>query len=74
MLTEAAVNGKVDTLEGLKENIIVGRLIPAGTGRMMTKVRQVASKRDELILEAREVAPIREVEAVLEDLSGQMAE
>jgi DNA-directed RNA polymerase subunit beta' len=74
VLTEAAVNGKVDTLEGLKENIIVGRLIPAGTGRMMTKVRQVASKRDELILEAREVAPIREVEAVLEDLSGQMAE
>jgi DNA-directed RNA polymerase subunit beta' len=32
VLTEAAVNGKVDPLEGLKENIIVGRLIPAGTG------------------------------------------
>ena len=32
VLTEAAVNGKVDTLEGLKENVIVGRLIPAGTG------------------------------------------
>ena len=31
-LTEAAVNGKVDTLDGLKENVIVGRLIPAGTG------------------------------------------
>jgi DNA-directed RNA polymerase subunit beta' len=39
VLTEAAVNGKVDTLEGLKENIIVGRLIPAGTGRMMNKVQ-----------------------------------
>ena len=36
MLTDAAVNGKVDTLEGLKENVIVGRLIPAGTGGMMT--------------------------------------
>ena len=36
MLTEAAVNGKVDTLDGLKENVIVGRLIPAGTGGMMT--------------------------------------
>jgi DNA-directed RNA polymerase subunit beta' len=32
VLTEAAVNGKIDTLEGLKENVIVGRLIPAGTG------------------------------------------
>ena len=32
VLTEAAVQGKVDPLEGLKENIIVGRLIPAGTG------------------------------------------
>ena len=35
VLTEAAVNGKDDTLEGLKENVIVGRLIPAGTGAMM---------------------------------------
>jgi len=32
VLTEAAVNGKVDDLRGLKENVIVGRLIPAGTG------------------------------------------
>jgi DNA-directed RNA polymerase subunit beta' len=46
VLTEAAVNGKVDTLEGLKENVIVGRLIPAGTGGTMTKLRQVANKRD----------------------------
>ena len=38
MLTEAAVNGKVDTLEGLKENVIVGRLIPAGTGAAMTRI------------------------------------
>jgi DNA-directed RNA polymerase subunit beta' len=53
VLTEAAVNGKVDTLEGLKENVIVGRLIPAGTGGMMSKIRQVASRRDELILEER---------------------
>ena len=33
VLTDAAVNGKVDPLVGLKENVIVGRLIPAGTGR-----------------------------------------
>ena len=32
MLTEAAINGKVDHLRGLKENVIMGRLIPAGTG------------------------------------------
>jgi DNA-directed RNA polymerase subunit beta' len=31
-LNEAAVSGKVDTLDGLKENVIVGKKIPAGTG------------------------------------------
>jgi DNA-directed RNA polymerase subunit beta' len=54
VLTEAAVNGKIDTLEGLKENVIVGRLIPAGTGAMMNALREVAVKRDALILEERE--------------------
>jgi len=34
VLTEAAISGKVDHLRGLKENVIMGRLIPAGTGRM----------------------------------------
>ena len=32
MLTEAAISGRVDHLRGLKENVIMGRLIPAGTG------------------------------------------
>jgi DNA-directed RNA polymerase subunit beta' len=50
VLTEAAVNGKADTLEGLKENVIVGRLIPAGTGAAMSKLRRVAAMRDEMIL------------------------
>ena len=53
VLTEAAVQGKIDPLEGLKENIIVGRLIPAGTGGTIGRVRQVAQHRDELILEER---------------------
>lgn len=53
VLTEAAVNGKVDTLDGLKENVIVGRLIPAGTGGLMTRLREIATKRDALILEER---------------------
>jgi DNA-directed RNA polymerase subunit beta' len=54
VLTEAAVNGKIDTLDGLKENVIVGRLIPAGTGAMMTEMREVAGKRDRMILAERE--------------------
>jgi DNA-directed RNA polymerase subunit beta' len=51
VLTEAAVVGKVDTLEGLKENVIVGRLIPAGTGGMLARYKQIAEKRDNLIIE-----------------------
>ncbi len=47
VLTEAATAGKVDTLNGLKENVIVGRLIPAGTGSVMNKLRQVAARRDQ---------------------------
>jgi DNA-directed RNA polymerase subunit beta' len=54
VLTEASVNGKADTLDGLKENVIVGRLIPAGTGAIMNQIREVALKRDALILEERE--------------------
>jgi DNA-directed RNA polymerase subunit beta' len=71
VLTEAAVNGKQDTLEGLKENVIVGRLIPAGTGAMMSKIRQVAGHRDELILDARRASSTAgEADPMLEDMSG----
>jgi DNA-directed RNA polymerase subunit beta' len=49
VLTEAAVHGKVDTLEGLKENVIVGRLIPAGTGGAISRIRRIASERDKAI-------------------------
>ena len=51
VLTDAATQGKIDTLDGLKENVIVGRLIPAGTGGMLARYRQIAEKRDTLILE-----------------------
>jgi DNA-directed RNA polymerase subunit beta' len=54
VLTDAAVNGKADTLDGLKENVIVGRLIPAGTGGMLRELRKIATKRDDMI--AREKA------------------
>lgn len=50
VLTEAAVNGKVDSLFGLKENVIVGRLIPAGTGAYMHKIKKLAADRDRDIL------------------------
>ncbi|MEL6322956.1 MAG: DNA-directed RNA polymerase subunit beta' [Pseudomonadota bacterium] len=53
VLTEAALQGKVDTLEGLKENVIVGRLIPAGTGGSMRRYRKVAGERDTRLREAR---------------------
>ena len=46
VLTEAAVNGKMDALEGLKENVIVGRLIPAGTGAVVNRLKAVAAQRD----------------------------
>jgi DNA-directed RNA polymerase subunit beta' len=46
VLTEAATAGKVDTLAGLKENVIVGRLIPAGTGSVMNRLRALAAQRD----------------------------
>jgi DNA-directed RNA polymerase subunit beta' len=53
VLTEAAVSGKVDDLVGLKENVIVGRLIPAGTGAMLTRMKEVAHQRDKDIQDAR---------------------
>ena len=46
VLTEASVQGKRDKLVGLKENVIVGRLIPAGTGGATQKVRRIAAERD----------------------------
>ncbi len=50
VLTEAAISGRVDYLRGLKENVIMGRLIPAGTG--MEYYRNVDIERDETIGEA----------------------
>jgi DNA-directed RNA polymerase subunit beta' len=55
VLTEAAVAGKIDTLTGLKENVIVGRLIPAGTGAQVMKLKKIAVERDK-VLEAQNAA------------------
>ena len=51
VLTEAAVQGKRDKLVGLKENVIVGRLIPAGTGGAIQKIRRIAAERDLKVIE-----------------------
>ena len=53
VLTEASVQGKRDKLVGLKENVIVGRLIPAGTGGAALRVRRIASARDKVVIDAR---------------------
>ncbi|MFV2054736.1 DNA-directed RNA polymerase subunit beta' [Aliiroseovarius sp. YM-037] len=53
VLTEASVQGKRDKLVGLKENVIVGRLIPAGTGGATQSVRKIAQDRDNVVIEAR---------------------
>ena len=46
VLTEAAISGRIDQLSGLKENVIVGRLIPAGTGAFMNRMRELAAVKD----------------------------
>jgi DNA-directed RNA polymerase subunit beta' len=47
VLTEAAIMGKRDELRGLKENVIVGRLIPAGTGMAYHQARKVKDEMDD---------------------------
>ena len=59
VLTEAATHGKADNLIGLKENVIVGRLVPAGTGAVVNRMKRVAADRDREFLakqEARQAA------------------
>jgi DNA-directed RNA polymerase subunit beta' len=73
VLTEAAVAGKRDTLDGLKENVIVGRLIPAGTGGMINRIRQIAMKRDDLIIDAQRRAQNVDDNALLTDMSQAQA-
>ncbi|WP_193368125.1 DNA-directed RNA polymerase subunit beta' [Pelagibius marinus] len=58
VLTEAATHGKEDRLIGLKENVIVGRLIPAGTGSVMNRLKRIAAARDRELIEEREQAAL----------------
>ena len=75
VLTEAAVAGKIDTLQGLKENVIVGRLIPAGTGGTIAQIRRIASARDDLIVdEHRKASGGEKANAMLSDMTRPAAE
>jgi DNA-directed RNA polymerase subunit beta' len=51
VLTDAAIKGKVDYLKGLKENVIVGRLIPAGTGHTKIRWQKIAEAKDKALSE-----------------------
>ncbi len=68
VLTEAAINGKVDYLRGLKENVIMGRLIPAGTG--MEFYRRVKIAGEDIV----EEEPVPEEEVSLSDGLGEYSD
>ena len=85
VLTEAAIHGKVDHLEGLKENVIIGKLIPAGTGRDFDRessrmIRDVADELVEIRREANRALEEAKEEAtrlpddVLGDVDGREAD
>jgi DNA-directed RNA polymerase subunit beta' len=63
VLTDASVHGKTDTLEGLKENVIVGRLIPAGTGAYLRSLQRIAGQRDDALTASREAELAASIEA-----------
>lgn len=67
VLTEAAINGKVDPLVGLKENVLIGKLIPAGTGmKVYQDVKLDTEKADTLMFEE------LEAEAAVEDSEDEI--
>ncbi|MEL6170033.1 MAG: DNA-directed RNA polymerase subunit beta' [Pseudomonadota bacterium] len=71
VLTEASVQGKRDKLVGLKENVIVGRLIPAGTGGATQRVRRIAQERDtKVVEEARQAAEAMAIAAPMDGFEG----
>ncbi len=75
VLTEAAVSGKKDDLEGLKENVIVGRLVPVGTGSYVSRLRRIAAARDlEMDRLDAEAAAQKEAEAQAAALAAPAAE
>ncbi|MBQ4839223.1 DNA-directed RNA polymerase subunit beta' [Pseudoalteromonas luteoviolacea] len=72
VLTEAAVNGKSDELRGLKENVIVGRLIPAGTGFAYHQERINRRKESELPVEEQTVSAEEASQALTDALNADL--
>jgi len=60
-------------LQGLKENVIVGRLIPAGTGAAMDRFKEIAAERDREILQSRQAEALPD-ETVAVDDGGETAD
>ncbi|MCF6275927.1 MAG: DNA-directed RNA polymerase subunit beta', partial [Robiginitomaculum sp.] len=73
VLTEASVQGKEDMLEGLKENVIVGRLIPAGTGAILRKYQNLANARDTKLLDDRAAGKAVEDESLPAEIAEAAA-
>ncbi len=78
VLTEAAIMGKKDTLRGLKENVIVGRLIPAGTGLAYHRARKMkesweADERAALLAAEKEIFTPAAAEVVASDVNNDEA-
>jgi DNA-directed RNA polymerase subunit beta' len=74
VLADAAVQGKVDHLRGLKENVIMGRLIPAGTGLQLYRELDIKLSDEEMaatLPELEELAVEVEAEVEVESLPGQ---
>ncbi len=67
VLTEAAIKGKVDPLIGLKENVIIGKLIPAGTGMSVYKNIRINTEKEEIPEENEGEVLKEDVEAIVED-------
>ena len=70
VLTDAAVKGKVDKLQGLKENVIIGRLIPAGTGVVDAKSIEIESK-EEIIKKDVKINEIDDIVELKSEISAQ---
>jgi DNA-directed RNA polymerase subunit beta' len=74
VLTEAAVSARIDRLTGLKENVIVGHLIPAGTGAVMADVREIAAERDREMAQLEAKAAEEAAEEAAKEAAKEAAE
>ncbi len=73
VLTDASVHGKEDMLEGLKENVIVGRLIPAGSGANLRRYQKLANERDNKLIEERRAEAAANVESLPQEIADAAA-